>query len=215
MPEQATETDLAGIVQMLCARAAAGRLIAAVAGPPGAGKSTFADSLAALLNGDGSNAASVLAMDGYHFDNRILEARGLRARKGAPDTFDVLGLAHMLRGLRDNDEPEIAVPVFDRDLEISRAAAQIIERSTRIVIVEGNYLLLRRPMWSDLFPLFATTIMVSVPEELRRERLLQRWRGYGLSANEILAKVEGNDMPNGRVVLEESRDAEFHVATHD
>ena len=105
MPEQATETDLAGIVQMLCARAAAGRLIAAVAGPPGAGKSTLADSLAALLNGDGSNAASVLAMDGYHFDNRILEARGLRARKGAPDTFDVLGLAHMLRRLRDNDEP--------------------------------------------------------------------------------------------------------------
>ncbi|HTW28256.1 MAG TPA: nucleoside/nucleotide kinase family protein [Acetobacteraceae bacterium] len=213
MPEKGNSTDLAGIVQVLRVRGTGGRVLVAVAGAPGSGKSTFAEELASRLNLDKPDAAAILPMDGYHFDDRILAARGLKSRKGSPETFDVLGLRHMLARLKRNDEPEVAVPVFDRDLEIARAGARIIERSIPIVIVEGNYLLLRRPGWSDLFPLFDTTIMVVVPEDVRRERLIERWRGYDLPPDEIVAKVEGNDMPNGRVVVGESRQAEFQVAT--
>src|SRR5688572_27161103 len=102
-------------------RAAGARTLVAVAGPPGAGKSTFAEALADRLNEAAAGSAAVLPMDGFHFDDRVLEPLGLRARKGAPDTFDVAGLRHMLERLRRNQEAEIAVPVFDRELEIARA----------------------------------------------------------------------------------------------
>ena len=63
--------------------------------------------------------------EGIWEEDRVLIERGLRARKGAPETFDVLGLLHMLDRLKRNQEDEIAVPVFDRDLEISRAGARV------------------------------------------------------------------------------------------
>src|SRR5688572_33087414 len=111
----------------------------------------------------------VLPIDGYHFDDRVLVQRGLRPRKGAPDTFDVAGFYHMLHRLKRNEESEIAVPVFDRDLEIARAGARLIPRSVRHLIIEGNYLLLDRPGWSSLRGLFDTTIMISVPEAVDRK----------------------------------------------
>jgi pantothenate kinase len=97
--------------------------VVAIAGAPGSGKSTLAERLVSRLNECAERSAALLPMDGYHYDDRILIERGLRARKGAPETFDVLGLVHMLDRLRRNQEDEIAVPVFDRDLEISRAGA--------------------------------------------------------------------------------------------
>src|SRR5580693_1119176 len=93
-------------------------------------------------------------MDGYHYDDPVLIERGLRACKGSPDTFDVFGLLHMLDRLKHNQEDEIAVPVFDRDLEISRAGARLISRSVRALIVEGNYLLLDQYPWSGLHAMF-------------------------------------------------------------
>jgi pantothenate kinase len=198
--------ELAGILQE---RGAATRTLTAIAGPPGAGKSRLAAELTARLNEALPNCAALLGMDGYHFDDRVLVPRGLRAKKGAPETFDVDGLYHMLVRLRQNREDEVAVPVFDRDLEIARAGALLIPRFVRHVIVEGNYLLLDRPRWTRIANLFATTIMIAVPEPILRERLTERWRSYGLSASEIEAKVEQNDLPNGRLVIDQSIDAEF------
>lgn len=206
MPRQ---IDLADIADVLRHRGAAGRSLTAVAGPPGAGKSTIADALAAKLNGGDAGSAAVLAMDGYHFDDLVLVPRGLRPRKGSPETFDIAGLCHMLGRLKSNQETEIAVPVFDRDLEIARAGARLIPRSVRHLIVEGNYLLLDRPGWSNLAPLFDTTIMIAVPEPILRQRLVDRWQGYNLPPDEIAAKVEANDLPNGRLVASSSIEAEF------
>ena len=183
-----------------------GRRLVALAGPPGAGKSTLAEALARDLPD-----AAVLPMDGYHYDDAVLEARGLRPRKGAPATFDVGGLAHMLRRLRARDEAEIAVPVFDRDLEVSRGSARIIPASVRTVIVEGNWLLLRRAPWDGLRPLFDLSAWIDVPMAEIERRLRARWDGYGFDAAQMAAKMEGNDLPNARDAAENSAPADVTV----
>ena len=193
------------------AQGGAGRVVVALAGPPGAGKSTLADTLAGALNMAAPGTAAVLPMDGYHYDDRVLAARGWRERKGAPDTFDVAGLCHMLQRLKRNEEPEIAVPLFDRDLEIARAGAAIVPRGVQRLIVEGNYLLLDQPGWSELAAFYDITVMIDVPEDVLRRRLASRWQGYDLAAEALDAKVEGNDLANGRFVMASSIAARYVV----
>ena len=185
-----------------------GRRLVAVAGAPGSGKSTLADRLRDALLAAGRKA-EVFGMDGYHYDDIVLEARGLRHRKGAPDTFDVAGFRVTLDRLARNDEAEVAVPVFDRSIEIARAGARIIPQETEVLIVEGNYVLLDAPGWSDLR--FDLTVWLDVPEPVLRHRLRQRWADLGLPEAEITAKVEGNDLPNGRLVATQSRAADFVI----
>lgn len=197
------------LVQVIAQRGAAGRSITAIAGAPGSGKSTLAGKLANRLNELDPQSAAILPMDGFHFDDRVLEARGWRERKGAPYTFDLGGFRATLLRLRDNTEDEIATPVFDRDLEIARAGARIIPRAARHVLVEGNYLLLDVPGWRDLRALFDTTVFVDVTEDERRRRLTARWRHHGLSEAEIERRVEGNDLPNGLEVIRKGSTAEF------
>jgi pantothenate kinase len=207
-----TETiDLATLLQRLESLPQERRSLVAIAGPPGAGKSTVASAAVATLNARTPGRAAVLGMDGYHFDDRVLEARGRRARKGAPDTFDVGGLAHMLQRLRANAEDEVAVPVFDRDIEIARAGAGLIARSVEVVVVEGNYLLVMDPPWSALADAFDVRVLIRVSEPELRRRLVARWTGYGLTPAEQDAKIEVNDLPNGVYVLERSGNADWIV----
>ncbi|MDH3301473.1 MAG: nucleoside/nucleotide kinase family protein [Acidimicrobiia bacterium] len=188
------------------------RQVIAVAGPPGAGKSTVAESLVEVLNTRSPGTAAVFPMDGYHYDDLVLEQRGWRSRKGAPYTFDVSGFGHMLARLRRNDEDEVAVPVFDRTIEIARAGARIIRRSVSRIVVEGNYLLLETPPWIDLADQFDTTVYIDVPEVELRRRLLERWSD--LSGEALEEKLEGNDMPNVRLVQSHSRPADFVLRHH-
>ena len=125
---------------------AAARRILAIAGAPGSGKSTLAETLATRLNALQPGRAALCPMDGFHYDDAVLDARGRRPWKGAPDTFDVGGLRAILSRLRARDEAEVAVPVFDRRLEIARAGAAIIPQAADTIICEGNYLLLPRAL---------------------------------------------------------------------
>ncbi|WP_249674846.1 nucleoside/nucleotide kinase family protein [Pseudomonas abieticivorans] len=211
--KHARPTTLPELARHLKERATQGRILIALAGPPGAGKSTCAEQLAALLNGAGAAVAAVLPMDGYHLDDMILNAQGLRARKGAPSTFDVAGLGHMLQRLRLNEENEIAVPVFDRTLEIARAGARLISRDVKVLIVEGNYLLLNTPPWSALAQYFDLTVSVCAPEAQLQQRLIDRWQAAGIASSQVQAKVELNDLPNGRTVLAHSALADFVLET--
>lgn len=170
------------------------RLVVAIAGPPAAGKSTLAAALRDALDAGGEQVA-VVPMDGFHFDDGILEARGLRPRKGAPETFDVAGLRHLLDRIRQG-ETDTAYPVFDRSLELARAGAGIVEARTRIVLVEGNYLLLDEDPWRGLVAAFDATIYLDVaPDELER-RLMRRWLEFGHGEQAARDKVMGNDLPN-------------------
>jgi len=199
------------LTDIVAQRGATRRSITALAGPPAAGKSTFAERLEAALNRRDPGSAAVLQMDGYHLDDWILVPRGLRPRKGAPETFDVAGFAAMLGRLKANTEAEIMVPVFDRAIEIARAAARSIPRSVRHLIVEGNYLLLDQDPWRDLAPFFDTTVSIAVSLETLRQRLVERWRDMGLAEAEIEAKVAGNDLLNAALILQQSRRAEFEI----
>ena len=96
--------------------------------------------------------AALMPMDGYHFDNAILVERGLLPRKGAPQTFDVDGLARDLERLRAGGR-EVVVPVFDRTLDLARAGARVDPPGAPGGLVEGNYLLLDQPPWGGLAPL--------------------------------------------------------------
>lgn len=181
------------------------RFIIAVAGPPGSGKSTLAgDLVQALRKARPDLGAKVVPMDGYHYDDAVLIARGLRQRKGAPETFDAKGFAHMMQRLRDEDE--VAIPIFDRSLELSRAAGDVIGATDRILVVEGNYLLLDQAPWNGIR--YDMTLWIDVPESELRRRLLDRWARHGKSPSEAIAWIEGNDLPNIRTTRAGSRRAE-------
>lgn len=183
------------------------RSLIAVAGPPGAGKSTLADILASKLSGRGETA-EVLPMDGFHMDNGILEERGLLARKGAPNTFDLRGFIDVVQAVKAAED-EVLVPVFDRSRELAIAAARVVSPRHRFIVIEGNYLLLGEGGWERLAPLFDYRILLAPPIEELQRRLEARWTFYGLAGQAFEDKMHGNDMPNVRLVLEKSKGADL------
>ncbi|MFZ1181092.1 MAG: nucleoside/nucleotide kinase family protein [Herbaspirillum sp.] len=203
--------DLAQLTEHLRQMQGNARRLVAIAGASGSGKSTFTEMLCAGLNRVTPGIACILAMDGFHFDDRVLEARGHRSRKGAPHTFDVGGLAAMIDRLRADDGTDIAVPVFDRSIEIARAGAAIIPASTRLILVEGNYLLLDDPAWASFRPRFDVSVMLDVPRDTLTERLIARWRGYGFDAAAVRSKLDHNDFINIDIVLSHSATPDFRV----
>ncbi|MER8703297.1 nucleoside triphosphate hydrolase [Mesorhizobium sp. M1273] len=201
-------SEIAHIAAAIFKRAGkAPRFIVAIAGPPGAGKSTLSAGLHDLLP---EGTAEVVPMDGFHYDDAVLERRGLRARKGAPETFDFAGFEALLRRIRAG-EPDIAIPVFDRSMELSRAAAAIIAADTKFILVEGNYLLLDEEPWTRLAPLFDFSIFVDVPRAELESRLLARWHEHGRSDEDARAWIASNDMPNIDRVLARRRPADLVV----
>jgi len=205
-PESLT---LDALARRIAARAGGQRLIVALAGPPGAGKSTAAAGLVERLGAGAAGRAALVAMDGYHLDNALLAARGLKARKGAPETFDVAALAAALARIAAGlDTP---VPVFDRAADFSRAAAAMVPAAAQFVLVEGNYLLLGEEPWSGLAPLFGLRVFLSAGETELERRLVRRWRDLGADEPAARARAQGNDMANVRLTLSRSLPPDLHV----
>ncbi|MGB3177216.1 MAG: nucleoside/nucleotide kinase family protein [Albidovulum sp.] len=191
-------------------RAKSSRLIVAIAGAPGSGKSTAADDLQIDLERTHGQKVQVVPMDGFHYDDAVLAELGRGHRKGAPDTFDVVGLElTLVRLTKAYLTEDVPVPVFDRAMELSRANARLINRHTRIILLEGNYILLKEEPWARLGPHFDVTVMIECDETTLRARLLQRWADHGFDMSTASEKVEGNDLPNARRVINNSRQAEF------
>ncbi len=188
------------------------RYVVAIAGAPASGKSTLAEALSSHLNSERSNTA-ILGLDAYHYDNAVLEARGLLARKGSIGTFDADAYRRDLGALREHPDQTFSVPVFDRVLELSRNCAEIVSPAHRILITEGNYLLMPDDPWQALHELFDLTIWIDAPVETLRTRLIDRWTGLGFDLAEAVRRAEENDLRNVDHVVASSRPATLRITS--
>ena len=148
----------------------------------------------------GPDAVGHLPMDGFHLADVQLDRLGRRNRKGAPDTFDVDGYVAALRRLHDEPDRTLFAPGFERDLEQPIAAAIAIPPSARLVVTEGNYLLLPDGGWERVRPLLAEVWHVEVDDDVRRERLVRRHEQFGKSPDAARAWVDQVDEPNARLI---------------
>ncbi|WP_417817961.1 nucleoside triphosphate hydrolase [Tritonibacter scottomollicae] len=172
-----------------------GRRLVALSGAPGSGKSTLSEPLAAMLTERGVRS-EVVPMDGFHLDNRLLEARGLMPRKGAPETFDLGGFKRLCHALRADDE--VVYPLFDRSRDLAIAGAAHVGQDCSVAVIEGNYLLFDEPGWRDLADLWDVSIRLDVPLADLKARLVQRWLTHGLDQAAAEARARGNDLANAQ-----------------
>jgi fructokinase len=196
-------TLVAQIVDRIKSLSGTGRRMIALAGPPAAGKSTVAKELVTKLG----EAATLVPMDGFHYSNDILDAKGLRARKGAPETFDLAGFKSLLSRLKA--EPTVAVPTFDRTLDCSIGSSRLVEAAQQIIVVEGNYLLLDERGWRDLATFWDMSVFLEVPVDTLKKRLIERWLTHGFNQEDAEKKANSNDIPNAMRVVENHLDADL------
>ena len=188
------------------------RVIIGIAGMPGAGKSTLALALVdALAGGEewrGSRVA-YLPMDGFHLANAELRRLGLADRKGAPQTFDADGYAALLTRVAAGET--VWAPEFDRGIEEPVAQSLPISASTRIVITEGNYLLVDEPPWVAARRRMAQTWYVRIDDATRLKRLVDRHIAFGKSPAAAEKWVLRSDQRNAEIVAAHAFRADLTV----
>jgi pantothenate kinase len=184
--------------------AAGRRTLLGITGAPGAGKSTLAAQLAAALG----SAVAVVAMDGFHLAQAELVRLGRADRKGAPDTFDDLGYAALLRRIRAAAEPVVYAPLFRRDLEEPIAGAVPVAASVPLVVTEGNYLL----NWPHVREQLDAVWFLDLADEERRRRLTERRVRHGMGEEEAQRWTLGSDERNARFVIGMREQADAIVA---
>ncbi len=177
------------------------RAILGIAGSPGAGKSTLVDGLVARIGAaKGADWVAHVPMDGFHLADAQLDRIGARGRKGAPDTFDAAGYAQLLERVKREVDDPVYVPGFDRTLEQPLAAALVVLPSARLVVTEGNYLLLDHPHWARARRAMDAVWFVASDESERIERLVARHVQFGKTPEEARAWVATTDQRNSGLV---------------
>ena len=188
------------------------RVLLGIAGAPGAGKSTLADALvAAVAAREGGGWVALVPMDGFHLADAQLDRLGARDRKGAPDTFDADGYAHLLGRVVAEADSWVYAPGFDRTLEQPLAAALVVPPSARLVVTEGNYLLLPEAPWERARAQLAEVWFVTGDDEVRRSRLVERHVIFGKTQEAAEAWVERTDDGNAALVAADADRADRFV----
>ena len=178
-----------------------GRAVLGIAGSPGAGKTTLAETLVRELNGTGDPWVAHVPMDGFHLADAELERLGRRDRKGAPDTFDAAGYAALLRRLREEPGDDVVyAPGFERELEQPIAGAVPVEPAARLVVTEGNYLLLDTGAWARVRAQLDEVWFCELDEEERLRRLIASHERFGKTHEEAVAWVTRSDQRNAELV---------------
>jgi pantothenate kinase len=168
------------------------RSVLGIAGGPGVGKST----LARQLVGELGDVAAYVPMDGFHMRHSKLEMLGTVADKGMPHTFDGAAFADFLAALKAATGP-VNGPGYSRKIEDVVDDAFTVPASAKLLVVEGNYLLLMTAPWWRVRPLLDRAVFLDVPRELVRARLLKRHAEEGLFTEERnRAHVERVDLAN-------------------
>ena len=192
--ERITTADAIARAHAMAARP--GLTLLGITGPPGAGKSSLAEAVAAEVEG-----AVLIGMDGFHLAHRVLVERGLVAVKGAPETFDAAGYVALLRRVRGLDQGTVWAPEFRRDIEDAIAGAVAVTAEHRLVVTEGNYLLLDVPPWDGVRGLLDACWYVDLADPDRRTRLQARHERYGRTPDEAHERTHGSDERNTELVV--------------
>ncbi|KAF2771309.1 P-loop containing nucleoside triphosphate hydrolase protein [Teratosphaeria nubilosa] len=198
------------------------RLMVAVSGIPGSGKTTLAAKVASRLNelwrqeapsqASEPGVATFLPMDGYHLTREQLSAMSdpntAHARRGAAFTFDAPAFLRLVKKLREPlcaETQTIYTPSFDHAVKDPVENDIPIASTARIIIFEGNYLSLNAGEWKEAAELMDELWFVDVPEEVARQRLIKRHVTSGIARDEAEAakRADENDLVNGRQILEE------------
>ena len=209
MPEQlaSQEAALARIQNHL--KNSSERVLIGIIGKPGAGKSTLSKFLMAKLP---KEFVTVVPMDGYHLSNKVLKDLKRADRKGAPDTFDVAGFISLVKRIRTEQTQNIYYPIFDRAIEESIAAQGVVTSVTKVVIIEGNYLLHDDGGWEVCNDLLDESWMVDVDDDKRISRLISRHIAYGKDPEAAKAWAKGTDEVNAKLIERGRNRADFVVA---
>ncbi|MEV0900627.1 nucleoside/nucleotide kinase family protein [Actinoplanes sp. NPDC049802] len=181
------------------------RAVLGITGPPAAGKTTLATELVRALSagppdGLGPGRVAHVPMDGFHLADVELDRLGLRDRKGAPDTFDAYGYANLLRRLHEDRDEMIYAPGFERLLEQPVAGSIGVPRSARLIVTEGNYLLLDEPRWAPVRALLTEVWYTDLDDGERLRRLVDRHVRFGKTPDAAVAWATGTDERNAEVI---------------
>jgi pantothenate kinase len=208
----------AGLAEEIVGAAAErdGPYVLAVAGVPGAGKSTqcalLAGEIRERLGGAGSDVL-VLPMDGYHRPLAELDATKNEVyERGAEHTFDKAVFKRDLLGLRGGEESRIEFPGFDHAKGDPEPGVHVYERAKhKVVIVEGLYLL--REDWGLLEGVFDKKVFLDADVDRCIEALKVRNRCIpGYTPEEIDARCEAVDRKNAEAVVETKINADVVLA---
>lgn len=184
------------------------RVLVGIIGKPGVGKSTLSKYLMSKLP---KEFVTVVPMDGYHLSNKVLKELKRADRKGAPDTFDVAGFTSLVKRIRSEQTHSIYYPIFDRAIEESIAAQGVVTAETRVVIIEGNYLLHDADGWEVIKDLLDESWMVDVDDDKRIARLISRHIAYGKDPEAAKAWAKGSDETNAQLIERGRNRADFVV----
>lgn len=194
------------------------RLLIGIAGIPGSGKTTLAQTLTNTLNAlsqtspssSSSPPATFIPMDGFHLTRAALSAMPdpatAHARRGAPFTFDAPKFLSLVQSLREpiSSAKTIYAPSFDHAVKDPKEDDIVVLPTHRIVVLEGNYLALDRDVWRDAAALLDELWFVEVDFEVARKRLRERHVRAGIVASleEGDRRALENDLVNGKEIVD-------------
>lgn len=193
------------------------RVVAYLAAPPGAGKTTLSQLLEFLYKEqDLSYSFQSISIDGFHYKRKYLmnnwtevcgKKKLLNSVKGSPESFDLVTLKERIRLLAKDEVTKW--PMYDRKLH--DVSEETIVVDAEIVLIEGNYLLLDEPGWKELKNIADLTVFIEAKEKSLKPRLIERKMLGGLSLTEAESFYEQSDQRNVIRVLEHSGKASIQL----
>ncbi|KAK7284078.1 hypothetical protein RJT34_18815 [Clitoria ternatea] len=192
-----------------------------LAGPPGAGKSTLAHEVAKRVNKlwpeKTSEVAIVVPMDGFHLYRSELDAmenpEEAHTRRGAPWTFNPLRLLTCLNNLRIHGS--VHVPSFDHGVGDPVEDDIFVNLQHKVVIVEGNYLLLEDGVWKEISSLFDEKWFIDIDIDKAMQRVLKRHISTGKPPDIAKQRVENNDRLNAELIMKSKKNADIIIKSID
>jgi len=183
-----------------------------LAGPPGSGKSTLAAEIAKKIE-----LSIVVPMDGYHFPKIYLDSlhNSLEAyeRRGAHWTFDVNSFLTNLRLSKSNGYGYF--PSFDQNVGDPVENEIYVSREHKVVIVEGNYLLIDVPPWNEIRPIFHLNVYLRCDLDEITRRIVLRHISTGLTEQVAIERVNTNDILNAKFVMSYMHNADLVIESYN